>query len=116
MGQLVAIAAIIDLSVFNFIGVVLVAVSWAFDGWNNLNFVAGEIKNPRRNLPMALILGTLGVTVLYILTNYIYLYALPVDKMVLANTLIEKPVESLAGIILTLIGIPVYYFWKNKAS
>ena len=35
---------------------------------------------------------------------------------ILINTLIEKPVESLAGIILTLIGIPVYYFWKRKTS
>ena len=62
-------------------GVALVAVFWAFDGWNNVNFVAGEIKNPRRNLPLALILGTLLVSVLYVLTNIVYFYALPVEEM-----------------------------------
>ncbi len=50
-------------------GVALVAVSWAFDGWNNVNFAAGEIRNPSRNLPKALVLGTLLVTVLYLLVN-----------------------------------------------
>ena len=63
-------------------GISLVAVAWAFDGWNNVNFVAGEIKNPKRNLPLALILGTLGITFLYVLVNYVYLYALPINETI----------------------------------
>jgi len=78
-------------------GIALVAVSWAFDGWNNVNFVAGEIKNPQRNLPLALILGTLGITVLYILTNYIYLYALPINEMIGVVRIAEKATSSLFG-------------------
>ncbi|MFC2097938.1 APC family permease, partial [Bacteroidota bacterium] len=62
-------------------GIALMAVFWTFDGWNNISFVAGEIKNPQKNIPRALIFGTLLITVLYLLINYIYLYALPVTEM-----------------------------------
>jgi APA family basic amino acid/polyamine antiporter len=75
--------------------VALVAVSWAFDGWNNVTFVAGEIKNPGRNLPKALILGTLGVTVLYILVNYVYLYALPLSEAAGVVRIAEKACSAL---------------------
>ncbi|MBA3975200.1 MAG: amino acid permease [Candidatus Solibacter sp.] len=50
----------------------LVAALWAYDGWNNLNMVAGEVKNPQRNLPRALIYGTLLVMIIYLLTNLAY--------------------------------------------
>lgn len=79
------------------LGVSLVAVSWAFDGWNNVNFVAGEIKNPRRNLPLALVIGTLGITLLYVLVNYIYLYALPMQETVGVVRIAEKATGALFG-------------------
>jgi len=78
-------------------GVALVAVSWAFDGWNNINFVAGEIKKPQRNLPLALFLGTLTVTILYVLTNYIYLYALPIEEMTGVVRIAERATSALFG-------------------
>jgi len=78
-------------------GVALVAVSWAFDGWNNVNFIAGEIKKPGKNLPLALFLGTLGVTSLYVLLNYIYLYALPVSEMKGIVRIAERATSSLFG-------------------
>lgn len=78
-------------------GVALVAVTWAFDGWNNVNFVAGEIKKPSRNLPLALIIGTLGITLLYALTNYIYLYALPIPEMKGVVRIAEKATSVLFG-------------------
>ena len=78
-------------------GVSLVAVTWAFDGWNNVNFVAGEIKNPQKNLPLALIFGTLGVTVLYVLINYIYLYALPIEEVTGVVKIAEKATSALFG-------------------
>jgi len=79
------------------LGVSLVAVSWAFDGWNNVNFVAGEIKNPKRNLPLALILGTLGITFLYVLVNYIYLYALSMPETIGVVRIAEKATGALFG-------------------
>jgi APA family basic amino acid/polyamine antiporter len=54
----------------------LVAALWAYDGWNNVSMVASEIKQPRRNLPIALIGGTLLVIVLYLLANFAYFHVL----------------------------------------
>jgi APA family basic amino acid/polyamine antiporter len=78
-------------------GVALVAVIWAFDGWNNVNFVAGEIRDPRRNLPLALILGTLLITVLYVLINIVYFYALPIGEMTGEVRIAEKATSALLG-------------------
>ncbi len=62
-------------------GVALIAVAWAFAGWEEVTFVAGEVREPARNLPRALVLGTGSVTVVYLLVNYIYLKAMPVGDM-----------------------------------
>ncbi|MDX2266792.1 MAG: amino acid permease [Bryobacter sp.] len=56
--------------------VALVAILWAYDGWNNVSMVSSEIKNPQRNLPLALILGTLGVMAIYLLANTAYFLVL----------------------------------------
>jgi basic amino acid/polyamine antiporter, APA family len=50
----------------------LVGALWAYDGWNNVGMVASEVKNPQRNLPLALIGGTLGVIAIYMLANWAY--------------------------------------------
>jgi len=55
----------------------LVAALWAYDGWNDLNMVGGEIKNPGRNIPIALIAGVATVGVLYVLVNAGVQYVLP---------------------------------------
>ncbi len=78
-------------------GIALVAVSWAFDGWNNVNFAAGEIKQPEQNLPLALILGTVGITALYLLVNIVYFYALPIQEMIGVVRIAEQATDSLFG-------------------
>lgn len=78
-------------------GVALIAVSWAFDGWHNINYVAGEIKNPKRNLPLTLILGTLLITFLYLMVNLVYVRALPIEEMRGAARIAEKAGRSLFG-------------------
>ncbi|MCJ7582178.1 MAG: amino acid permease [Candidatus Aminicenantes bacterium] len=98
--------------IFGF-GLALVAITWAFDGWNNVNFIAGEIKNPKRNLPRALILGTTGVTVLYVLINYIYLYALPMNKIIGEVKIAERATtvlfnESIGGLISAGVLISIF--------
>ena len=82
--------------------VAMVAVFWAFDGWNNVNFVAGEIKNPARNLPLALTLGTILVGVLYVLVNLVYLKALPISEMSGVITVAESASSALFGAAATL--------------
>jgi len=78
-------------------GVALVAVSWTFDGWNNLNFVAGEIRNPKRNLPIALVMGTVVISVLYFLVNLVYFRAFSVGEMVGVVTIAESAGSALFG-------------------
>jgi APA family basic amino acid/polyamine antiporter len=51
------------------------------DAWNNITFTAGEVRQPQRNLPLALILGTGSVVALYLLTNVAYLSTLPLEKI-----------------------------------
>lgn len=78
-------------------GVAMIAVIWTYDGWNNINFAAGEIKNPKRNLPLSLIFGTLAVTVLYVAINYVYLYALPINQIIGVVRVAEKAATTLFG-------------------
>ena len=78
-------------------GVALIAVFWAFDGWNNINYVAGEIKNPKKNLTYTLIFGTVGITLLYVLTNVVYFLALPLEKMTGVVPIAEQAAGSLFG-------------------
>lgn len=59
--------------------VALIQVSFAYSGWNAAAYLAGEVKNPQRTLPRALIGGTLVVAVLYLALNVLFLYALPAD-------------------------------------
>ena len=62
-------------------GLALVSVLWAYDGWGDLSFVGGEVRDPERNLPRALVLGTLSVIAIYLLVNAAYLYLIPIDQM-----------------------------------
>jgi APA family basic amino acid/polyamine antiporter len=57
--------------------VAMIALLWSFDGWEFVSWVAGEIKQPRRNLPLALICGILLILATYLLVNVVFLYALP---------------------------------------
>ncbi|HWH50375.1 MAG TPA: amino acid permease [Gemmatimonadaceae bacterium] len=62
-------------------GLALVSVLWAYDGWADLAFISGEVKDPARNLPRALILGTLAVIVVYLLANIAYLGTMSVGEI-----------------------------------
>jgi APA family basic amino acid/polyamine antiporter len=53
-------------------GIALIGVLWAYDGWHVLSFAAGEVKNPTRNIPASLILGTLACVIVYVLANVAY--------------------------------------------
>jgi APA family basic amino acid/polyamine antiporter len=57
-------------------GAALVPVLFSYGGWQTANFIAGEVRDPRKNLPRSLLLGVTGVLVLYLTVNYIYLAAL----------------------------------------
>jgi APA family basic amino acid/polyamine antiporter len=54
---------------------------WAYDGWNKLTYIAGEVKEPQPNIPLGLVWGMIIVTAVYLLMNVAYAYVLPIDQM-----------------------------------
>ncbi len=77
--------------------VALIAVFWAYDGWHNLNYITGEIKNPKRNLPLAIILGTFLIMLLYLMMNFVYLKAMPAPDMAGVERIAENTGAILFG-------------------
>jgi basic amino acid/polyamine antiporter, APA family len=65
--------------------VAMLAAFWAYEGWAPIGYLGGEIKNPNRNLPLALIFGVLFVMLVYVTINFTYLYVLPIDTIVEAH-------------------------------
>jgi APA family basic amino acid/polyamine antiporter len=59
----------------------LIYVSYAYSGWNAAAYIAGEMKSPQKDLPRALLYGTAGVMVMYILLNFVFLYTAPIAEM-----------------------------------
>ncbi len=88
---------------FRLFGLALIAVMWTYDGWYGVNCTAEEVKNPERNIPLGLILGTLSVTLIYMLMNLVYVLALPVDKMKGVARIGELASTQLFGSTATLI-------------
>ena len=78
----------------------LVAALWAYDGWNDLNMVAGEIRDPQRNIPLALIWGVATVGALYILMNAAVQYVLPAAAV--AGS--ERPASDAVALVLGSAG------------
>lgn len=88
------------------IGLALAGAFWAYDGWNNVTFVSGEIKNPQRNVPKALLYGTLITIFVYVLVNVAYLYVLPIGEIanspLVAASAVEKIFGSNGGAIISI--------------
>jgi APA family basic amino acid/polyamine antiporter len=78
-------------------GVAMIATLWTYDGWYNLTFSAGEMKDPGRSLPLGLIAGTLAVVALYTLLNLVYVRALPVAAMAGTARIGETAAAALFG-------------------
>lgn len=74
----------------------LVAALWAYDGWNDLNMVAGEIRNPQRNIPLSLIWGVAAVGALYIMVNAAVQYVLPAAAVAAS----ERPASDAVALVL----------------
>ncbi|HWY48766.1 MAG TPA: amino acid permease [Bryobacteraceae bacterium] len=75
----------------------LVAALWAYDGWNNVSMVASEVQKPQRNLPLALIAGTLTVIALYLLANLAYFYLLPASAVSSTNRVAGEAMRRVLG-------------------
>ena len=76
-------------------GVALIAVFWAYDGWVYITWVSGEVKEPRRNVPRAMVLGILAVGVIYLAMNVTYVYALPLKEIAAHETIAHATAAAL---------------------
>lgn len=88
------------------IGVAMVATLWSYDGWNSLTYLSGEVREPQRNIPRALVAGTLAIIVIYVLTNLAYLYILPINEMatskLVAADVMNRIFSGYGGAIISL--------------
>ena len=71
-----------SLGLFGAMFAAMLGAFWAYDGWNNIGYLGGEIKNPKRNIPLALFTGVGVVMAIYLLTNFVYLYVMPVNEII----------------------------------
>ncbi len=67
-------------------GTAMLAALWAYDGWNNMPMAAGEVQDPGRNIPRALIVGMIVIILVYCLANLAYFYALPFGEVAASNS------------------------------
>jgi len=82
----------------------LLAAFWAYEGWTSTGYLGGEIKNSKRNLPIALVSGVLFVMVVYLCINFVYLYILPMDQIIA----VHKSVNNIAAVevVRSFLGAP----------
>src|SRR5574337_973898 len=83
---------------FSVLATALVAIMWTYDGWADLAFMGGEVKNPARTFPVALILGTASILVVYLLLNAAVIYLVPLPEMA-GSPLIASTAAARIGVL-----------------
>jgi APA family basic amino acid/polyamine antiporter len=78
-------------------GLAMISALWAYDGWIDVTLTAGEFENPRRNVPLSLLIGTLAVIALYILANLAYAYAMPLTAIAGSTRVAADVAQSVLG-------------------
>ena len=86
-----------SLRLLSAIGLALMPALFSYGGWQNLNFVGGEVKNPSRNIPMAIISGVSLVFFVYVCSNVVYVKALPVEGIAASTRLASDAMRAMAG-------------------
>jgi APA family basic amino acid/polyamine antiporter len=92
-----AAAAPIPAGALTGFGVAMIAALWTYDGWYGLTFSAGEMKDPGRNLPLGLIVGTATVAALYLLVNVVYVRTLGIEAIASSPRVAETVASALVG-------------------
>lgn len=100
-------------------GLALVSTLWAFDGWADLSYAAGEVKDPQRTLPRALIGGTLMVIVIYLLANVAYLAVMPIEEIRTSKLVAADVAQRLigpGGVVFVAVTVMLSTFGTLNAS
>ena len=101
------------------IGLAMVAILWTYDAWIEISYVAGEIKNPGRNIPLASLLSMVVIIAIYGLANFVFIYALSTEKMA-SSTLVASDAAKVflgpAGASLIAMAILISTLGANNAN
>jgi APA family basic amino acid/polyamine antiporter len=100
-------------------GLALISVLWVYDGWADVTFVSGEVKRPERNLPLALIIGTLAVIAIYLLTNLAYLHLLGIHQVAASKLVAADAAYRMigdTGVALVSIAVMISAFGTLNGS
>ena len=92
--NLASTGAPVDAGLF---GLALISVMWAYDGFADLTFASGEVRDPQRNLPRAIVLGTVAIIAIYLLSNAAYLYISPIDRLQSSRLIAADTMSALFG-------------------
>jgi len=79
------------------VGLALISVLWAYDGFADVSFVAGEVRDPQRTLPRAIVAGTLAIIGIYVAANVAYLYVTPVERIAASPLIAADTMQALFG-------------------
>ncbi|MGC4058616.1 MAG: amino acid permease [Chitinophagaceae bacterium] len=101
------------------IAAAMVGSVFSSDAWNNVTFIAGEIRNPQRNIGLSLLLGTLVVTIIYVSANFAYLATLPMDEIAHASkdrvaVAASQQIFGPAGTVIIAVMIMISTFGCNN--
>jgi len=100
-------------------GVAMIAVLWTYEAWYFVTYASGEIKDPHRNIPRALVAGILILMTIYVLVNVAYLHALTIDEMKGTTRIAEQAATALigpAGATFIALTVVVSTFGNNGAA
>ncbi len=108
-----------EMSLFGALGTAMVGILFSYNGWYNTNNVAGEVKDPRRVLPLAIIIGLSLCMLVYLAVNWAYLYVMDIDEIAGSNQIAAEVAERLIGPIggsLTSLAVIIATFGTLNAN
>lgn len=104
---------------FALIGSAFISILWVYDGWADVTYVSGEVKRPERNLPLAIVIGTLAVLAIYMLANFAYFHLLSVEQIA-GSRLVAADTASMiigqSGVTVISLAVMISAFGTLNAS
>ncbi len=93
----------VNTSLFSALFAAMLSAFWAYEGWNSIGFIGAEVKNPKRNIPLALTFGVILVMFTYLTINFVYLYVSPVSEII-ANKAADPNSIAAVGVAEKIMG------------
>ena len=94
-----------DTNTYSAFGLALIGVLWSFSGWHHISYLSGEAKNAQKTVPLAMIIGTLVVTVVYLLANTSFMFLLPISQIAQSESVAAEAISTVIASGGTIIAI-----------